>query len=91
MREKFKSYLISQGYSETTPSGHPSTVYDYMKRIDRVCEWEQLEWSELKSCINQIVPQYDLGGTKEHLGNKSHRAVINALLRFQECVRLNKL
>lgn len=91
MKEKFKAYLISQGYSEITPSGKPSTVYDYMKRIDHVCAWENLDWPTLKSRIDVVVQQYDFGGEKEHLGNKSHRAVINALYRFQECVHGNML
>ena len=89
MKEKFKAYLISQGYSEITPSGKPSTVYDYVKRIDRVCEWEQLDWEMLKGKIDSIVPQYDCGGAKEQLGKISHSAVINALRRFQECVHRN--
>ena len=84
MKEKFKAYLISRGYSEFTPSGQPSTVYDYARRIDYVCEWENMNWEMLKAQINRIVPEYDKGGAKEHLGNKSHKAVINALLRFQE-------
>ncbi len=89
MREKFKAYLIFRGYSETTKSGHKSTVYDYVKRIDRVCEWESMDWETLETHIDVIVPQYDRGGEKEQLGNKSHRAVINALLRLQECVHQN--
>lgn len=91
MKDKFKAYLISQGYSEITPSGKPSTVYDYMKRIDHVCAWENIDWATLKSRIDVVVQQYDSGGEKEILGNKSHRAVINALYRFQECVHSNLL
>lgn len=91
MKEKFKAYLISRGYSEITPSGKPSTVYDYMKRIDHVCSWENIDWATLKSRIDVVVQQYDSGGEKEILGNKSHRAVINALYRFQECVQSNLL
>ena len=91
MKDKFKAYLISQGYSEITPSGKPSTVYDYMKRIDHVCAWENIDWATLKSRIDVVVQQYDSGGVKEILGNKSHRAVINALYRFQECVHGNML
>lgn len=91
MKEKFKAYLIAQGYSEVTPSGKPSTVYDYMKRIDHVCAWEQIDWATLKGRIDNIVREYECGGEKAHLGSKSHRAVINALYRFQECVHQNLL
>ena len=84
MKDQFKAYLIKQGYSVTTPSGNPSTVYDYVKRIDKVCEWEYSTWKELAQNIDSIVIKYDVGGKKEHLGNKSHKAVINALKRYAE-------
>lgn len=86
MKEQFKNYLIKKGYKQTTPSGNPSTVYDYIKRIDKVCELESFSYQELADNIETVVKQYDLGGTKEDLGNKSHRAVINALKRFQDFI-----
>lgn len=88
MKQQFKDYLIKQGYSVTTPTGNPSTVYDYAKRIDKVCEWENLTWSGLAQNINAIVAQYDMGGTKEDLGLKSKSAVINALKRFSEFLKV---
>ena len=87
MKERFRHYLLAKGYSEVTPSGNPSTVYDYIKRIDRVCEWEGVSWEMLSARIEQVVQLYDHGGVKEELGNKSHRAVINALRRFMDFVR----
>jgi len=84
MKEKFAQYLINEGYSETTPRGKPSTVYDYQKRIDKVCKMENMTWEELADSIGRIITQYDVGGIKEDLGNASKRAVINALKRFQE-------
>ena len=87
MKEQFRRFLIEAGYKETTPSGHPSTVYDYLKRIDKVCEWENATWETLANRIGQIVTMYDVGGQKEDLGKKSHSAVINALRRYQEFVR----
>ena len=30
--DNFKQWLKGQGYSEYTPSGKPSTIYDYPKR-----------------------------------------------------------
>lgn len=83
MKKGFQNYLIEQGYSLTTPSGNPSTVYDYQKRIDKVCEWEGCTWEILATNISKIVAEYDVGGSKETEGNKSHRAVINALKRFE--------
>lgn len=84
MEEQFKNYLTECGYSVTTPSGNHSTVYDYAKRINRVCEWEDTTWVELAENINRFVALYDEGGAKEEEGRKSKRAVINALKRFQE-------
>lgn len=84
MKEQFKAYLTKQGYSLTTPAGNPSTVYDYAKRVDKVCEWENTTWTGLADNINNIVSLYDIGGTKEEYGLKSNRAVINALKRLQE-------
>lgn len=87
MRERFRKYLIDAGYKETTPSGRQSTVYDYLKRIDRVCKCENTTWEALADSIGQIVTMYDVGGPKEELGKASHSAVINALRRYQEFVR----
>ena len=43
MKEQFCQFLINKGYKVVTPSGNPSTVYDYLKRIDKVCEWELMD------------------------------------------------
>ena len=37
MIEKFKNYLIDNGYSDLTPTGKPSTATDYSNRIKRIC------------------------------------------------------
>ena len=87
MKEQFRQYLIESGYKEITPSGHPSTVYDYIKRIEKVCEWERKNGETLAMNIDTIVAIYDVGGAKEEWGKKSHSAVINALRRYQEFVR----
>ena len=87
MKNAFEQFLISEGYRVTTPSGHPSTVYSYLNAIDKVCEWEGFStWSQLASCINIIVNEYDIGGKKESYGNLSHRTIINALKQFRTFV-----
>lgn len=43
LAKQFELYLIRQGFSVRTPSGNPSTVYDYCKRVNRVCADEN--WS----------------------------------------------
>ena len=82
--ENFKQYLIQQGYSEYTPSGKPSTVYDYVKRVEKILERERISISKLTETIDFYVSKYDDFGTEAEFGKKSHRAFINALKRFQD-------
>lgn len=59
LREEFKNWLIAQGYKETTKSGLPSTVYDYMQILDRLC-WQALhiDFEALACSIFSILPNY---------------------------------
>lgn len=83
----FEAYLINEGYSTETPSGHPSTVYSYISAIENdVLDEEHISWDMLKSNIDSILLIYDVGGKKEHIGAKSNYTVINALRRFAEFV-----
>ena len=83
----FEAYLINEGYATETPSGHPSTVYSYISAIENdVLDEEHISWDMLKSNIDSILPVYDVGGKKEHIGAKSNYTVINALRRFAEFV-----
>lgn len=84
--ETFRRYLIDEGYSETTPSGHPSVVYDYPGRVKRIIEARGITWGTLVQRIDDYVRDYDTGGPFEEEGNRSHRSAINALKRFQEMV-----
>lgn len=83
MEEKFKEFLKSEGYSEYTPSGNKSTVYDYLMRVKRIKEWEHLTWDSFVENASRIVTLYDIGGAKEDIGRKSHNAFINALRAFE--------
>lgn len=91
MLEGFKNYLIEQGYKEITPSGHPSTVYDYGKRIERVCERERITIKELADNISRYVAKYDTFGSEAEYGQKSSSSVINALRRFEEFYKQIKM
>jgi hypothetical protein len=84
MIENFKRYLIEQGYSEYTPSGNPSTVYDYIKRIEKICEREKITIKQLADNIGVYVKKYDTYGVEEAFGKRSHNAFISALKRFEE-------
>lgn len=87
MLENFKKYLIQQGYSEYTPSGNPSTVYDYVKRVQRICERENISLSKLTDNISFYVSKYDSFGDEADFGKKSHSAYINALKRYEEYIK----
>ena len=82
----FEEYLANAGYREYTDSGNPSTVFSYSHAIRKVLDEEGLSWHTLKSCIDNIVHVYDIGGSKFHLGAMSNFTVINALRRFREFV-----
>jgi hypothetical protein len=85
---KFEKYLVEQGYSQYTPSGLPSTTYDYAKnRIPKICERECISVKQLADNIRHYVKKYDSCGSESIFGNKSHRAFINALKRFEEFVK----
>lgn len=84
MLENFKAYLTQHGYSQETPSGHPSTVYDYAKRVNQICEREGITLNQLASDIDNYVEKYGATGSESEYGKQSHSAYINALKRFQE-------
>ncbi len=91
LKAKFKDYLIEQGFKETTSSGNSSTVYDYQKRIDFVCEIENITWNKLVDKIDFIIEQYSPKGIKSELGAKSHNAVISALKQFKKFLTKEKI
>ena len=86
MKELFEEYLVARGYSCRTPEGKPSTVYDYIGRIEKVCQWEGCTWETLAENIDNLISAYDAGGINESRGCQSHRAVINALKRFRDFI-----
>lgn len=81
----FKNWLVNRGYKEYTPSGNPSTAYDYVKRINFVIEQEHYNsWQNVADNIDFLLREYGETGRKAMLGKKSHNAVISALRRFKE-------
>ena len=82
----FEEYLLNAGYCGYTATGNPSTVFSYIRAIKKVLDAEGLSWYTLQNNIENIVPIYDVGGTKQHIGAKSNCTFINALKRFKEFV-----
>ncbi|MBE6448103.1 MAG: hypothetical protein E7018_02260 [Alphaproteobacteria bacterium] len=65
IRRDFKEWLIKQGYSEKTKSGRPSTVYEYISQINKVCDIVYLghnfpQWELLAEDIYPILGFYTL-------------------------------
>lgn len=86
-QEMYTDYLISNGLSQYTDHGDPSTVYDYSRRIESVLKREGLTWADLPEHIDMLVQEYDKGGGKAKLGATSHNAVISALKQVQNMVK----
>jgi hypothetical protein len=84
MLDRFKEYLVEKDYKSTTPSGNPSTVYDYAKRVQRVCNRENISERKLAEDISLYVEKYDINGQEAEYGKRSHNAVISALKRYEE-------
>ncbi len=82
----FERYLISAGYSEYSDAGNPSTVYAYTRAVKKVLKEEGLSWHTLQQDIDNIIPLYDVGGIKQHIGEESNSTVIDSLKRFSEFV-----
>ena len=82
MQKEFKLWLVSQGLKEFTDNGTPSTVNDYVGRINRICISENCKWNELANRINKILQEYEKDGEKSSLGKRSHDSVLNALRWF---------
>lgn len=81
----FKNWLIDNGYKEYTPSGLPSTVFDYVKRINFIINEEHYSsWEDVINNIDSLIDLYGEHGAKSELGKKSHNSVISALRRFKE-------
>ncbi len=87
LKEQFQKYLEEKGYKLFTPSGSPSTIYSYIKSIEKIVSCEGYEgWHEVAKHIDYLCLLYGEGGAKQAEGQKSHKTVINALQRFQEFV-----
>ena len=91
LKDQYTLWLEKNGYKKYTPSGLPSTIPQYVNAIEIVILEENfVTWERLKDKIGSIIIRYDIGGTKEDIGNYKHRTVINSLKAFKrfldECV-----
>lgn len=85
--ENFRIYLIQKGYTEFTPTGNNSTVYDYVNRVRNILDREKISIQNLATNIDSYVEKYDVDGKESEYGKRGHNSVINALKRFQDFCR----
>jgi hypothetical protein len=78
--------MLKNGYSAKTENDTKSTVYSYLSSVKAVMNEEGLSWADLYHRIFNVVPEYDVGGTKSEIGDRGNRTVINALRRFEDFV-----
>lgn len=76
MLKQFENWLLKQNYK-------PTTAFDYMGRIERLCRKEQFTLSHLVENLALIMPEYERTGAKSSYGKRSHTSVRQALKRFQ--------
>ena len=84
MLDDFKQFLLNQGYRGHTKTGKPSTVFDYIKRIEKICLREDITVNVLSKEIDYYVDLYGPKGLESEFGKKSHGAFIAALKKFKE-------
>lgn len=84
IRDSYKQWLIEQGLKTETPSKHSSTVTEYLRRIDRICDkhyksHDATAWNKLTKNIQALLISYHECQTKEYLINKQN---IDAFLKY---------
>lgn len=75
LKQRFSNWLKEKGCQEKTGKGRPSTVYEYIKRIDRLCDklynnHTSEEWEILAANIGSVLVSYCESCNKEYYINK---------------------
>jgi hypothetical protein len=91
MRQEFIQFLINKGLTAKTETSR-GTSDDYAFRIFHICnKIEFCGWENLALNINEILPEYEMGGSKFGIGKQSHTSFIQALRYFREFASLIKI
>ena len=86
MLKNFKDFLIEQGYSEFTPSGKPSTVYDYVKRVEKICDRENITIISMSNNIGFYVERYGPTGYEAEFRNYTDNELhYSKILSYKVC------
>ena len=81
-------FFTENAYGPCGPSGNPSTTHDYsQRRIPAIISREGISLKRLIKDVSMVISKYDSFGSESDYGNKSNRAYINALKRFEEYIQ----
>ncbi len=87
MRKEYKNWLIANGFSLYTPTYKPSTVYDYLRGLKRVCVEEKLTVEGVAANISTLVMKYQPGGEQSNTGRSIRRSCRCGLVQFAKFVQ----
>ena len=86
MKKTYEMWLEQKGYSYFTPEGRPSTIYDYLRGLKKVCREEKLSIEGVARRIDSLVVVYQQGGKKSSIGRTISRSVRSSLKQFANFV-----
>jgi hypothetical protein len=86
MKKTYKHWLVNNGYAEKTASGRPSSVYDYIRGLRRVCQQEHLSVEGVAKRIDKLLPKYQPCGKCSNIGRSISRSVRSSLAQFRKFV-----
>ena len=87
-RKGFLRYLALREYSIRTKSKTKSTSFEYLNAVDKICEFENIDFNTLLKNIKKYN-EYSLDGIKKDLGNYENgtrRNELNRLLEFSKYI-----
>jgi len=86
MKKTYEMWLEQKGYSYFTPEGRPSTIYDYLRGLRKVCRYEHLSIEGVAKRVDVLLPQYQQCGKKSSIGRTISRSVRSSLKQFANFV-----
>ncbi|MCL1892432.1 MAG: hypothetical protein FWF97_04070 [Alphaproteobacteria bacterium] len=87
MKNEYKLWLEKHGYAYFTANARPSTIYDYMRGLKRVCREEKLSVEGVAKRIDSLVSTYQRYGKKSNIGRTISRSVRSSLVQFGKFVK----
>ena len=91
MLKEFEKYLINRGYKEFSANASKSTVFDYVWRINKICEKEKITLDELSKNIQKYMELYKPGADRWNtISSRSHQSYWNALRNYRKFVLVSR-